>query len=319
MTGDGPLVSIGVPTFNRAATLQRTLESALAQTHSRLEIVVCDNASSDGTREICERYAAEDSRVRYVRQAENVGPTTNFNTLFTECRGDFVMMLADDDWIDREYVATCLEALIADPGAALVCGLARYYRDGRPVGEGVPMTLDQAEPVQRVAAYYADVEDNGTFYGLMPRRVLAAAAPMPNLLGNDWLLIGRVAFLGRLRTLGEVGIHRALDGTSAGVERIVETFGAPPFQAWAPHLVIASAVLRDIGWANGVYASAGPLTRLRLGVRAAWSVIDWRSLAWHATFPIAAAVGRRPRGAVVLRAYLSITRALGAGQPSGRR
>ncbi|HWH12727.1 MAG TPA: glycosyltransferase family 2 protein [Solirubrobacteraceae bacterium] len=319
MNGDGPLVSIGVPTFNRAATLPRTLESALAQTHRRLEIVVSDNASSDATREICDRYAAQDSRVRYLRQPENVGPTANFNTLFAECRGDFVMMLADDDWIDRGYVAACVASLLADPGCALAAGLARYYRDGRAVGDGVVMTLDQTEAPARVAAYYAGVEDNGTFYGLMPRRVLAAAAPLPNVLGNDWLLIGRIAFLGRVRTLPDVAVHRALDGTSAGVDRIVETFGAPSFQAWAPHLVIASAVLRDIGWANDVYAPAAAPARLALAIRAAWSVIDWRSLAWHATFPLAAAVGRRPGGAVVLGAYLRLTRALGAGQPSGRR
>jgi glycosyltransferase involved in cell wall biosynthesis len=319
VNGDEPLVSIGVPTFNRAGTLTRTLESALGQSYRRLEVVVSDNASSDGTREICERYAAEDRRVRYLRQGENVGPTANFNTLFAECQGDFVMMLADDDWIDRDYVAECVASLIADSGCALVGGVALYYRDDRAVGEGAAIALDQTDPLARVAAYYAGVEDNGTFYGLMPRHVLAAAAPLPNVLGNDWLLVARVAFLGSVRTLPDVAIHRALDGTSADVARIVETFGGPSFQTWAPHLVIAAAVFRDVGWANEVYAPAGMPARMRLAIGAAWSVIDWRSLAWHATLPIAVSIGRRPGGAVILRMYLRVTRALGAGQPSGRR
>jgi glycosyltransferase involved in cell wall biosynthesis len=172
-----PLVSICIPTYQRAATLARALDSALAQTHPRLEVVISDNASGDGTAELCRAVAAADARVRYLRQERNLGPTANFNALFAACRGDYVLMLADDDWLDPGYVAACLAALRADPGAALIAGVARYWRDGHYAFPGVVHEHRQSDPAARVLAYLTAVDDNGVFYGLMPRAVLERASP----------------------------------------------------------------------------------------------------------------------------------------------
>src|SRR5918993_5298269 len=63
---DTPLVSIGVPVYNGERFLARTLQSLLAQTYTNLEIIICDNASTDGTEAICREFAARDSRIRYL-------------------------------------------------------------------------------------------------------------------------------------------------------------------------------------------------------------------------------------------------------------
>lgn len=301
------LVSIGIPTFNRARTLERAIESALAQTHSELEIVVSDNASTDATQELCARYAA---RLRYLRQPYNVGPTENFNTLFRECGGEHVLMLADDDWLDADYIERCLAAM--RPGDALVCGRARYTQPGF----GTILELEQADPARRVLEYYRQVTDNAAFYGVMPRAVLSAAAPLRNVLGNDWLLVAAVAQQGRIRTLEETSIHRAMDGTSAHARRILETFGErrAARKALVPHLIIAREVWRDVRWRHPVFASHPPARRLALAARCALAAISWRSLAWHLTAPIFASLARRPRGKWLHHAYLRFTRALGAGR-----
>jgi glycosyltransferase involved in cell wall biosynthesis len=191
-----PLVSIGLPTYERAKTLARALGSALAQSYVSLEVIISDNASRDGTEALCREAAAHDQRVRYLRQERNVGPTANFNLLFAACRGDYVLMLADDDWLDPDYVLLCLAALRADVGAALVAGRPRYLRGAAPVHAGVMHEHPQSDPAARVRAYLGSVDDNGVFYGLMPRAVLQCASPLPNVLGNDWLHVARIAVQG---------------------------------------------------------------------------------------------------------------------------
>jgi glycosyltransferase domain-containing protein len=290
----GPLVSIALPTYNRLPTLERAIESALAQTHEDLELVISDNASTDGTEERCRAAAAGDERVRYLRHDVNRGPTENFNALFAAVRGDYVMMLADDDWIDPDYVAACLAVLRTSPDLALVAGQARYHREGAFVRDGVPMQLLDDDPARRVRKYYATVDDNGTFYGLMRSTSLRAAGRLRNVLGNDWMLMAAVAFTGKVRTLPEPRIHRQLDGTSSDIGSILHTFGSASAQGRIPHLVIAWHAFGDIVRGAPVYRSSPLAARLALGAASAWTLINWRSLAFHLFGPLLVRVGRLP-------------------------
>ena len=90
------LVSVVVPTYNRAYCLERTLSSALSQTHRNLEIVVVDDGSTDGTEELVTTISRRDKRVRFVKQA-NKGVATARNTGFAKCNGEFVALLDSDD------------------------------------------------------------------------------------------------------------------------------------------------------------------------------------------------------------------------------
>jgi glycosyltransferase involved in cell wall biosynthesis len=309
-----PSVWVGIPTYNRAATLPRAIESVLLQTHSELELVISDNASSDATREICERYANADVRVRYLRQPVNRGPTANFNTLFQECRGDYVLMLSDDDWLDLDYVERCLSELAHTNGHTLVCGLARLYEDGEHVIDGVEMQLAQTTGPARILAYFSKVRDNSTFYGVISREALQRAAPLLNVLANDWLLVAAIAYQGTVCTLPSTGVNRSLGGTSKDTATTAAMFGKPTLQARLPHLVMAWHTFAQLGWRACPYDDLPAWRRLVLGARCALLVIDWTSLAWHMTAPPMAALGHRPRGRPPARAYFALTRRLGAGR-----
>jgi glycosyltransferase involved in cell wall biosynthesis len=91
-----PLISVIVPTFNRAYCIARTIDSALAQTHSNLEIIVIDDGSSDETNAFIHDRYGSDSRVKYIFQ-ENQGVSSARNTGFNESRGDFIALLDSDD------------------------------------------------------------------------------------------------------------------------------------------------------------------------------------------------------------------------------
>ena len=91
------LVSVVVPTFNRAYCLPRTVGSALAQTYRELEVIVVDDGSTDETHEQVRRLAARDSRVRYFYQ-ENRGVSAARNRGMGEARGRYVAFLDSDDF-----------------------------------------------------------------------------------------------------------------------------------------------------------------------------------------------------------------------------
>ena len=108
-----PLVTIGIPTYNRAdGNLKLALQSAMDQTYPNIEIIVSDNCSDDDTESVVRRYS--DPRVRYFRQDQNIGANANYNFCLEQARGDYFLLLHDDDLIDPDFVATCMNAADSD-------------------------------------------------------------------------------------------------------------------------------------------------------------------------------------------------------------
>jgi GT2 family glycosyltransferase len=271
-----PRVTVGVPTYNRAGSLARALESVLAQTHADLELVVSDNASTDGTPATCAAFAERDDRVRVLRQPRNLGLTENFNRLLREAAGEIVMVLADDDWLEPTYVEHCLAALDADPGLVLASGGARYHGDGLAPAAGAEVDLLDDDPERRVRRYFERVRDNATIYGLIRREALQRVLPMQNRLAGDWLLCGRLAMLGRVRAVGSTWVNRSVSGTSSSYARTVRSMDLTAREARHPHLAIASFVYADIARDAAAYAPLGPSRRRRLGLACALAVLRAR-------------------------------------------
>ncbi len=104
-----PLVTIAIPTYNRAGSyLPVALGSALAQRYPRLEVLVADNASSDETASFVRGIA--DERLRYLRHPVNIGANRNYNDCLDRASGDYFLLLHDDDAIDDDFVAACINA-----------------------------------------------------------------------------------------------------------------------------------------------------------------------------------------------------------------
>src|SRR3954453_7918568 len=116
-----PLVSIGMPVYNAERHRAEAIDSLLAAGWPDLEIIISDNASSDGTESICRQYAERDSRIAYHRTVENQGAVWNFNRVFELARGRYFMWAAHDDRREPRFVSTCMAALEARPDAVMCC------------------------------------------------------------------------------------------------------------------------------------------------------------------------------------------------------
>src|SRR5919199_5421053 len=138
-----PLVSVGIPTYNRREMLKRAVESVLAQDYTNFEVVISDNASTDGTQALCEDLCLRDERVHYFRQSTNKGPIANFNEVFRRSHGELFMYLGDDDWLDPSYLSQCVSTLLKQPELALVSGVWNWCRDQALIKENIRMNLLQ--------------------------------------------------------------------------------------------------------------------------------------------------------------------------------
>ena len=95
------------------------IESILAQTYTDFELLISDNASGDGTEEICREFAAQDSRIRYFRHPQNRGASWNFNQTVEHSIGEYFKWLAHDDTMGPCYLARAVEVLDQDPTLVL--------------------------------------------------------------------------------------------------------------------------------------------------------------------------------------------------------
>jgi glycosyltransferase involved in cell wall biosynthesis len=109
-SGHNPLVTIGIPTFNRAArNLRKVIERSLEQTYRNVELIISDNCSSDHTPELVR--SIEDPRLRYFRQEVNIGPNNNFNFCLQQAKGEYFLLFHDDDMIDEDFIEACISSL----------------------------------------------------------------------------------------------------------------------------------------------------------------------------------------------------------------
>lgn len=118
-----PLITIGIPTYNRPEGLANTLQRATQQTYKNLEILISDNASIDeqAVRAVVDAYKA-DPRVRYIRQPVNIGSTGNFPFLAREAKGEYFLWMSDDDDVELGYVQALVDKLSQNPTVAIVMG-----------------------------------------------------------------------------------------------------------------------------------------------------------------------------------------------------
>lgn len=236
-----PLVTIGLPTFNRADSFEKTLRSAIAQDYPNLEIVISDNASTDGTEQICNQLRKEREGVTYVRQEKNLGASNNFMTVLHHARGEYFMWLGDDDWLDANYISSCVAHFLKDTGASIVGGLPKYYIGDRYIYSGITMNFTDDSASKRLRNYFRQVKHNGIFYGLM-RTDAVRSKPFRKVLGDDLLFVASFVFSGRIYTLDQCSVHRRRGGISSQNKALVKSMGLSWMDAYLPRLSAANNV-----------------------------------------------------------------------------
>jgi glycosyltransferase involved in cell wall biosynthesis len=122
-----PLVSICIPTYNRAGMIDRAIESALGQTYRNIEIIVIDNDSNDNTAAVVASYV--DERLTYVKNERNLGMFGNFNRCIELATGKFLHILHSDDYIEPDFTSQCVRFFQEHPSVVMTSTRARITSD----------------------------------------------------------------------------------------------------------------------------------------------------------------------------------------------
>jgi glycosyltransferase involved in cell wall biosynthesis len=193
----GPLVSLGVPVYNREHCLRAALDSLVAQTYQNLEIIICDNASTDGTAALCAEFAARDPRIRYVRNPTNLGIIGNYRRVFALSTGDYFTWAASDDIRPPGAIQAAVDALERNPQAVMVHGPVGIRMGPRNLEARVENNIDlsSADPAVRVRLFTRNLAHNAMLYGVYRREALARAT-LGRHYGQDYLVCLKLCQLG---------------------------------------------------------------------------------------------------------------------------
>lgn len=195
-----PLLSIGLPVYNGENFLSQALQSHLDQTFEDWEMIIADNASSDGTEQIAKDFAARDDRIRYYRQPHNLGAAPNFNFVFRQATGQYFKWSAHDDLIDRPFLERCIEALEMEPAAVVAYSRTEVIDEEgrvRRIGPSWP-AFSAPEPHRRIEAVL-ETRRGGVvepIFGVLRTSALGATRLHGSYTGSDTTLMMEMALQG---------------------------------------------------------------------------------------------------------------------------
>jgi len=196
-----PRVTLAMPVYNGQNFIEQAIESILNQDFDDFELIITDNASTDGTQEIARRFAKADPRVRYHRHPKNLGAAPNYNSGFELASpdSDYLKWCAHDDYISSNYLTECVRMLDSKPEVSLAFGRTQCVDgDGREietVGQEIP-SLDGLSVAERFGKV---IRFSGTcfeIFGLYRMSDLRRTTLHRLYYGSDRALLAEIALLG---------------------------------------------------------------------------------------------------------------------------
>ncbi len=261
MKKTNPTISVIVPVYNKEAYLRECVDSILAQTYRRIEVILVDDESTDSSGEICDEYARADARVRVVHQ-KNGGPTAACVAGMAAATGTYYMFVDSDDYLDPETLFEMADRLAGVPGEIVCCNHVLEKRretvqvkcapepgvyEGEKLRAQIKAKLIGQEhkviPLSRCMKLCEKslFAGNEGYYDYSLRFGDDANLMYPALLGADRVVILKDAFYYHYRYVEGSLVHGYDAGLFAGVERLMEALRRTAEEKKAPDAAEASA------------------------------------------------------------------------------
>ncbi len=248
------LVTIGLPVYNSELYLSKSLDSLLAQTHSDFVLIISDNASTDSTPDICRRYAEKDSRIRYFRNAVNIGNPGNFNRVCELTTTPYLKWSTSDDFWDPTFVEHALEIMERDSSIALCYPQAWLVdADGQNARRyDDVLHLMQEDPADRFLQLLRTIKLAHQHLGLIRTSFLRRTHLLGSHVASDYNLLAELTLYGKFYELPERLFYRRFHDKSGSWKRGDTQHEAAHYYAatakrnqlakWRGHLAFFSAV-----------------------------------------------------------------------------
>jgi glycosyltransferase involved in cell wall biosynthesis len=207
-----PRLSIGLPVYNSEDYLAESLEALLGQSYEDWELIISDNSSTDGTASICRDYEKRDSRIRYFRQATNIGAAPNHNFVFEQSRGELFKWASGDDLYARDLLERCVAVLDKHPDVVLAHSWTAAIDGAGKVIQALPYHLQTDSPQApvrlRSMLFGAGGNDHGLIraddeYGVIRSRVMRQISLQGSYYNADRVFPIGLALRGRFYQIPE--------------------------------------------------------------------------------------------------------------------
>jgi glycosyltransferase involved in cell wall biosynthesis len=207
-----PKLSIGMPIYNAERYLREALNSIVSQTFEDFELIISDNASTDGSQEICREYVAKDERIHYFRNRMNFGVPYNFGQTFRLSSGRYFKWAAADDICGKDYLMRAVDALDADSSIVLAWGRTEGINVD---GERIELPYELYDLNSAISVYSPDPVIrwrrlmrniwwvDGPFYGVIRSETLAKVPVLRNHYSSDHFLLADLILHGRFFEIPE--------------------------------------------------------------------------------------------------------------------
>ena len=220
-----PHVSIGMPVYNGEPFLEDTLDSLLVQTFKDFELIISDNASTDGTQDICRTYASRDSRIHYFRNEVNLGAAKNYNRVFELSSGKYFKWAAADDPCSHDLLAKCVAILDRRPEVILCYPKTSIIDDHgsviRQYDDGLALCFPTAR--ERFRRAICRIGECNAVFGLMRSNVLRKTSLIGNYPGADRVLLTELTLCGQFWEIPERLFFRRHHARASSCNRSIES------------------------------------------------------------------------------------------------
>jgi glycosyltransferase involved in cell wall biosynthesis len=257
LSEDVPRLSIGMPLYNATKYLEASFRTVLAQDFTDFELIVSDNASTDGTWDICERFAATDPRVRLHRNERNLGVAANFNRVARLARGELFKWVAYDDLMEPTFLSACVAELDRSGGrTVLAYPRTRLIDDAGQLVSEYEDDLDIRNrfAFQRVGAFARRWKLCNPVYGVIRRDALMRTGLERPYVSGDVPLLFELALRGEFHEVPErLFLRRFHAASSLGNAEAFYEPDAPRRRSF-PHWRLTAGILSVLVNAEGTVA-----------------------------------------------------------------
>lgn len=212
-----PRVTVGMPVYNGAKSLGPSIESILAQTFQDLELVISDNASTDGSFEMAQGYARRDARVRVFRNPVNIGVTNNYSILVGYARGEYFKWASSNDLCDPTLIEKCVGVLDTRADVGLCYPRTKLFVHSPETGNEYEVSVQALDDdaFERFRYVNEAVGLNNAINGVVRMSLLRRTALIRPYYSSDITLLAEIALRSKILELPEVLFFRRFDQESA--------------------------------------------------------------------------------------------------------
>jgi len=247
-----PKISIGIPVYNGEHFLDEKIKSILDQTFSDYEIIISDNASTDKTSIICNKFAKNEPKIRYIRQEKNIGIWENFNFVLKEAKGDYFLWSSVDDIMLPTYLEKTLDIISSNKNISCCFTKIKLYGESDNLKNDLKVSLIErikkkftqlifndelgaysakGSYEKRIDVYFKNLSHNQIFYGMYRTEQIKRSFVKKSFLWYDAATILNILKYGELYVVDEVLLRIFVGGICrSGMISVMHIL--EPFSLW---------------------------------------------------------------------------------------